>query len=644
MNIPLNPYLLDLSSAMENQTYGMATDLAPKNLNLSDMPNVESSKLSELEATKHNVPGQETFCPSASLNTSIHNLQHSPWNNVRQDFNQNLSNVQLLSTPLCLQDGSSQLSHPIDATPSNEAMVINNLMDRMEDRGAYLGSNIESANFGLGVSSRELLAQQPVLPSNETMSLFSDAMVLNAAAQGLVLEPTQCVQSIVTPTEILPVLASTSFLIQSSALTNPIPAAVSDQIHCPMDMNQAAADAVVIAAAQYNAAVMQADAEAAAVALHQACEIMQMQQDSQAVEHAIQQLQEQQQLQQPVVEMKDAKIQTQSLSPTSSLENAVVGETGETVTELLADIEENKSRITEALETIKEAFEESSQEKKEEVLREVNTVEKLVEEQVATIEQILTPASESLPIESVLNENITEHHSTSSLQRNGQVPLEELSKEELIEKVLHYQERLEIRDQGSTPTLLVDADFANAVNESKAPLSSNTCNFERCHWQDCSLVFDSIELLSEHVIDVHCEPPYICRWTGCTRGDKPFPKRLKIVYHLRTHTGYKPFACPIEGCVKRFARNDALENHLRVHQQQRGSYGCSKEMRLVHGNPAGSCHLSKSPYPYEKRSSRTLLENTLLSEEPMEQRGECSSSSSISNQNQYPHMPPTPPI
>jgi len=90
----------------------------------------------------------------------------------------------------------------------------------------------------------------------------------------------------------------------------------------------------------------------------------------------------------------------------------------------------------------------------------------------------------------------------------------------------------------------------------------------KCRWSDCSAELATMQLLAEHLSMVHigCRKAlYPCKWYGCPRGGRPFTKRHKLLNHLRTHTGERPFLCTIEGCPKSFSRSDSLASHVRTH-------------------------------------------------------------------------------
>jgi uncharacterized Zn-finger protein len=60
---------------------------------------------------------------------------------------------------------------------------------------------------------------------------------------------------------------------------------------------------------------------------------------------------------------------------------------------------------------------------------------------------------------------------------------------------------------------------------------------------------------------------YTCQWNGCERV---FKSRQKVLRHLQSHTGHRPFVCHV--CEQGFGEAAPLAAHLRRHAQESKSY------------------------------------------------------------------------
>ncbi|EME89399.1 uncharacterized protein MYCFIDRAFT_7747, partial [Pseudocercospora fijiensis CIRAD86] len=75
---------------------------------------------------------------------------------------------------------------------------------------------------------------------------------------------------------------------------------------------------------------------------------------------------------------------------------------------------------------------------------------------------------------------------------------------------------------------------------------------------------------------------FVCQWSGCDKGS--FPTANKLVRHVHSHTGYKPFPCP--SCTHAFVTKDQLDKHLTTHTGAKDFVcnwpGCGRSFAVKH--------------------------------------------------------------
>ncbi|KAF8385916.1 hypothetical protein PRIPAC_75058 [Pristionchus pacificus] len=105
-----------------------------------------------------------------------------------------------------------------------------------------------------------------------------------------------------------------------------------------------------------------------------------------------------------------------------------------------------------------------------------------------------------------------------------------------------------------------------------------------CPEKNCQSVLSSLTALRKHKL-VHAPKIYACsmcdRYDGfgdwvakskikiCLELSRAFAERTKLHRHERSHTGEKPYKCPVSGCGKVFAHNFNLNSHLKLHNDER---------------------------------------------------------------------------
>lgn len=126
-----------------------------------------------------------------------------------------------------------------------------------------------------------------------------------------------------------------------------------------------------------------------------------------------------------------------------------------------------------------------------------------------------------------------------------------------------------------------------------------------CHWEDCSKEYETQDELVKHINQDHIQAnkkAFVCRWSECSREEKPFKAQYMLVVHMRRHTGEKPHKCTFEGCHKAYSRLENLKTHLRSHTGEKPYMcefpGCTKAFsnasdRAKHQNRT---HSNAKPY------------------------------------------------
>ncbi len=116
-----------------------------------------------------------------------------------------------------------------------------------------------------------------------------------------------------------------------------------------------------------------------------------------------------------------------------------------------------------------------------------------------------------------------------------------------------------------------------------ATLDGHFCCSWLVHDQLCFLCFDSAEALDNHIKNDHAgkDGTYTCLWQDCAKhdtstnaiGSMNFGNKPKLMRHVHSHTGYKPFPCTFPGCDKGFVTREQLKNHETTHTKTR-KYKC----------------------------------------------------------------------
>ncbi|EIW79243.1 hypothetical protein CONPUDRAFT_127181 [Coniophora puteana RWD-64-598 SS2] len=102
----------------------------------------------------------------------------------------------------------------------------------------------------------------------------------------------------------------------------------------------------------------------------------------------------------------------------------------------------------------------------------------------------------------------------------------------------------------------------------------------------CYKTFPTSAALTQHIAEAHVgsgKARYECFWQGCNRnsglGDgtggsgenEGFGSKQKIMRHIQSHTGHRPFQCSV--CKQNFSEAATLQQHMRRHTKEK-PYAC----------------------------------------------------------------------
>ncbi|XP_003743630.1 zinc finger protein 883 [Galendromus occidentalis] len=98
----------------------------------------------------------------------------------------------------------------------------------------------------------------------------------------------------------------------------------------------------------------------------------------------------------------------------------------------------------------------------------------------------------------------------------------------------------------------------------------------------------------------------------CTLCGKRFCRRNHLVFHLRIHSGERPYPCEV--CAARFSRADSLKVHMRIHTGER-PYVCdicgAAFAQMINANVHRRCHTGEKPFRCEECGARFIKKDGL---------------------------------
>lgn len=86
----------------------------------------------------------------------------------------------------------------------------------------------------------------------------------------------------------------------------------------------------------------------------------------------------------------------------------------------------------------------------------------------------------------------------------------------------------------------------------------------RCYYEYCGRIFNSKYNLQRHINSKHLK----IKSFSCNICGKQVASRQNLIEHEFTHTGEKPFICPVANCGKRYRQSSQLCVHKKTHKRR----------------------------------------------------------------------------
>lgn len=175
--------------------------------------------------------------------------------------------------------------------------------------------------------------------------------------------------------------------------------------------------------------------------------------------------------------------------------------------------------------------------------------------------------------------DLHEHSALHEDKLKVEALLSKTKKTLLVTSVLGENEKSEKSGNGNQAQPIFSCPFpsCNASYARRHRLYQHMCKHTGigpvfCDYPKCTLRFFNVEDLKRHKIShkypyrVDEKKNHICLFNNC---GKVYSKMNKLMEHIRSHSGERPFVCDREGCKAAFSRQYGLKRHLTIHSSEK---------------------------------------------------------------------------